>query len=73
MAKIFPSFKFVWLAEETKLNLPIELDFLNEAKNIEKIAKIFENFKFIKVGEKFRMIIFSLITNYTFRSYFKDS
>jgi hypothetical protein len=53
LAKIFPSFKFGWLAEETKLNLPIELDFLNEAKNIEKIKMIFKNYKFIKVIKKF--------------------
>lgn len=49
MALIFPEFRFVWLAEETKKNLPIELDFLNEGKNIEKVGKMFEKYKFIKV------------------------
>ena len=49
LAKIFPTFKFLWLAEETEKNLPIELDFINEAKNIEKVKNIFQNYKFIKV------------------------
>ena len=49
LAFIFPEFKFVWLAEETEKNLPIELDFTNEAKNIEKVAKMFEKYKFVKV------------------------
>ena len=49
LAQIFPSFTFVWLAEETEKNLPIELDFTNEAKNIERIKAIYEKHKFIKV------------------------
>jgi aarF domain-containing kinase len=50
LAFIFPEFRFVWLAEETKRNLPIELDFINEAKNIEKVGKMLEKHKFIKVN-----------------------
>jgi aarF domain-containing kinase len=50
LALIFPRFKFVWLAEETEKNLPIELDFINEGKNIERVAKILEKFKFVKVN-----------------------
>lgn len=49
LARVFPEFKFVWLAEETEKNLPVELDFMNEGKNIEKVAKIFERYKFVKV------------------------
>jgi aarF domain-containing kinase len=49
LALIFPRFKFVWLAEETEKNLPIELDFINEGKNIERVAKLLEKFKFVKV------------------------
>jgi predicted unusual protein kinase regulating ubiquinone biosynthesis (AarF/ABC1/UbiB family) len=49
LARIFPKFTFVWLAEETERNLPIELDFLNEGKNIEKVASIFRKHKFVKV------------------------
>jgi aarF domain-containing kinase len=37
------------LAEETEKNLPIELDFLNEGKNIERVAKLLEKFHFVKV------------------------
>lgn len=34
----FPDFKFQWLVEESKKNLPIELDFLHEGKNAEKVT-----------------------------------
>lgn len=37
MAWVFPDFKMQWLVEESKKNLPIELDFLNEGKNAEKV------------------------------------
>ncbi|BFZ11791.1 hypothetical protein BsWGS_14830 [Bradybaena similaris] len=50
---LFPEFAYVWLAEETKRNLPVELDFLNEGRNCEKIAKILSKFKFLKVPKVF--------------------
>lgn len=53
LAVIFPDFKFVWLAEETGKNLPIELDFMNEAKNIEKIGNILQKFSFVKIPKVF--------------------
>lgn len=37
MSWIFPDFKFQWLVDESKKNLPIELDFLHEGKNTEKV------------------------------------
>ena len=37
---LFSDFKLGWIMEETKKNLPIELDFLHEAKNTEKVKKI---------------------------------
>lgn len=37
MSWIFPDFKFQWLVEESKKNLPIELDFLHEGKNTERV------------------------------------
>ena len=46
---IFPDFKFAWLAEATKKNLPIELDFQQEAENCEKVAKMLRPFNFLKV------------------------
>lgn len=36
--RVFPEFSFLWLAEETKRNLPLELDFVNEAKNAERVS-----------------------------------
>ena len=33
-----------------KYNLPKELDFVHEAKNMEKFSKLFANFSFIKVS-----------------------
>jgi aarF domain-containing kinase len=36
----FPQFEFMWLAEEMKKNMPLELAFTQEAKNAEKVAKI---------------------------------
>lgn len=39
MGWLFPDFKFQWLVDESKKNLPIELDFLHEGKNTEKVRK----------------------------------
>ncbi|XP_037954091.1 aarF domain-containing kinase 1 [Teleopsis dalmanni] len=49
MARIFPDFKIHWLVEESKKNLPIELDFLNEGKNAEKVAKQFQKYSWLRV------------------------
>lgn len=49
VAKLFPEFQFLWLAEETKKNLPKELDFLHEGKNCERVAKMFDHFDFLRV------------------------
>uniref|UniRef100_A0A8C9FC42 AarF domain-containing protein kinase 1 n=1 Tax=Pavo cristatus TaxID=9049 RepID=A0A8C9FC42_PAVCR len=47
--QIFPDFEFMWLVEEAKKNLPLELDFLNEGRNAEKVAQMLKNFDFLKV------------------------
>ena len=47
---VFPDFRFRWLSDESKKNLPIELDFYNEGKNCEKVAQLFKHFTFLKVG-----------------------
>lgn len=39
MGWLFPECKFQWLVEESKKNLPIELDFLHEGKNVEKVMQ----------------------------------
>lgn len=41
MSWMFPEFRFQWLVDESKKNLPIELDFLHEGKNTEKVRKTF--------------------------------
>ncbi|XP_062974991.1 aarF domain-containing protein kinase 1 isoform X1 [Elgaria multicarinata webbii] len=47
--QIFPDFEFMWLVDEAKKNLPLELDFLNEGRNAEKVAHMFRCFDFLKV------------------------
>ncbi|XP_064421261.1 aarF domain-containing protein kinase 1 isoform X2 [Latimeria chalumnae] len=46
---LFPDFAFMWLVEEAKKNMPIELDFLNEGRNAEKVSSMLGHFKFLKV------------------------
>ena len=38
---MFPEFKLGWLVEEFQRNLPLELDFLNEARNSERVSRNF--------------------------------
>uniref|UniRef100_A0A914XMU8 Protein kinase domain-containing protein n=1 Tax=Plectus sambesii TaxID=2011161 RepID=A0A914XMU8_9BILA len=49
VAKIFPDFNLMWLVEETKKNLPRELDFLSEAKNAERVRRMFQHLEFLRV------------------------
>lgn len=49
LAWVFPDFNMQWLVEESKKNLPIELDFLHEGRNAEKVAGLFKHFKWLKV------------------------
>lgn len=51
--KAFPEFSFMWLVEETKKNLPKELDFFHEGKNCEKVSSMFKHLKFLKVPKVF--------------------
>ncbi|XP_039993811.1 aarF domain-containing protein kinase 1 isoform X2 [Xiphias gladius] len=46
---LFPDFAFMWLVEEAKKNMPLELDFLNEGHNAEKVANILAHYPFLKV------------------------
>merc|ERR550534_576798 len=36
VSRLFPDFDFGWIADETRRNLPLELDFLHEVDNCEK-------------------------------------
>ncbi|KAM4690734.1 aarF domain-containing protein kinase 1 [Rhinophrynus dorsalis] len=47
--KIFPQFEFMWLVEEAKKNLPVELDFLNEGHNAEKMSAMVSRFPFLRI------------------------
>ncbi|XP_044292910.1 aarF domain-containing protein kinase 1 isoform X2 [Varanus komodoensis] len=48
--QIFPDFEFMWLVDEAKKNLPLELDFLNEGRNAEKVASMLRCFDFLKIS-----------------------
>uniref|UniRef100_A0A0N5CH68 Protein kinase domain-containing protein n=1 Tax=Strongyloides papillosus TaxID=174720 RepID=A0A0N5CH68_STREA len=48
---LFPDFNLMWLVEETKQNLPKELDFLHEAKNADAVRRMFSHLTFLKVPE----------------------
>lgn len=39
----------MWLVEEAKKNMPLELDFLNEGRNAEKVADMLSHYAFLKV------------------------
>jgi aarF domain-containing kinase len=40
--RVFPEFAFDWLAEEMRINLPRELDFVSEAHNAERVRRNFD-------------------------------
>ncbi|XP_044230899.1 aarF domain-containing protein kinase 1 isoform X3 [Thunnus albacares] len=48
---VFPDFAFMWLVEEAKKNMPLELDFLNEGHNAERVSSMLAHFPFLKISE----------------------
>ncbi|KAL0601909.1 AarF domain-containing protein kinase 1 [Plecturocebus cupreus] len=48
--QLFPEFEFMWLVDEAKKNLPLELDFLKEGRNAEKVSQMLKHFDFLKAG-----------------------
>ncbi|XP_066596976.1 aarF domain-containing kinase 1-like [Prorops nasuta] len=46
---IFPDFNFDWLVNETKTNVPKELDFTKEGENAEKLQKYFAHCHWLKI------------------------
>ncbi|XP_017772588.1 PREDICTED: uncharacterized aarF domain-containing protein kinase 1 [Nicrophorus vespilloides] len=46
---VFPEFKFQWLVDETKKNIPQELDFELEGRNAEKVARMFSHLPWLKI------------------------
>lgn len=55
---LFPDFAFMWLVEEARKNMPMELDFLNEGHNAEKVAKMLAHLPFLKVKFLFYFMSF---------------
>ena len=45
----FPQFEFMWLADEMKKNLPLELNFLQEGRNAEKVANLLSHLPYLRV------------------------
>ena len=54
VARIFPAFKLEWLVDEIAPHLPVELNFVNEAKNCRRAASIFADRQDVAVPEVVR-------------------
>ncbi|XP_046426364.1 aarF domain-containing kinase 1 [Neodiprion fabricii] len=50
---VFPEFKFDWIVDESKKNIPQELDFTLEGRNAEKVKSLFKDFHWLKVPSIF--------------------
>lgn len=46
---MFPDFKLRWLVEETKLNLPCELNFMKEGLNAEKTGRLLNHLSWLHI------------------------
>ncbi|XP_044260030.1 aarF domain-containing kinase 1 [Tribolium madens] len=51
MSWVFPEFKFQWLVDETKKNIPQELNFEQEGRNAEKVAEMFKHVEWLHIPE----------------------
>lgn len=60
---LFPDFAFMWLVEEAKKNMPLELDFLNEGHNSERVSSMLAHFPFLKVPTSLHSQMFPLYDN----------
>lgn len=49
IAKLFPNFSFLWLAESTKKNIPMELDFRHEGRNADKTRRLLKHFDWLRI------------------------
>lgn len=66
---IFPDFKLQWLVDETKRNLPCELDFMMEGQNAEKTAKLMQHLPWLHVTFElhYTLIAISYDTHFDFQ------
>ncbi|VVD02611.1 unnamed protein product [Leptidea sinapis] len=53
MSRVFPDFQMQWLVEETKKNIALELNFIQEGKNAERVSELFKNYSWLKVPKIF--------------------
>lgn len=53
---VLPDFKVQWLVEETKRNIPRELDFVVEAENTEKARQMFNHMPWLKIPAVYKDI-----------------
>lgn len=53
MSIVFPDFQMQWLVDETKKNIAKELNFIQEGHNAERVAKLFSDYKWLKVPKIF--------------------
>lgn len=51
----FPDFKYQWIANELKTNLPYEMIYNEEGKNAEKIRNLFKEDKRVVVKLKLKL------------------
>jgi aarF domain-containing kinase len=49
--RIFPNFRYRWLGEELRMNIPKELDFPLEISNMKAAKKMLKELKNVKVIE----------------------
>lgn len=49
VSMVFPDFQFQWLVEETKKNMPKELNFAEEGRNAEKISSLIKYFDWLYI------------------------
>lgn len=63
MSIVFPEFKFQWLVDESKKNIPRELDFSEEGHNAEKVAELFKDASWLKVPTIRQVSFIKLLLN----------
>ena len=62
VSRLFPDFDFGWIADETRRNLPLELDFLHEVDNCEKATENLKRFDWVKVCTNHRIVFFNFLS-----------
>ncbi|VEN37521.1 unnamed protein product [Callosobruchus maculatus] len=68
MSWVFPEFKFQWLVDESKKNIPQELNFMQEGKNAEKVSEMFKDVEWLRVPK----VIWNLSTSRVLTMEFVD-